>query len=320
MAEDLPWYWGTTTWGSLEGLQPIDDRGMLDQFNFGDGVTHWEVYAYDPMNQVICVAPNDNRIRFILRDDVDQETAERTVFEVADTYFPGILDAYDEQTHAAKIPGIQLIKWEHPNGYDLTVNRDLSEQGTEWEAGLLRDLARRHLISEFYGWGQTARYHAGQYNAGEVLGEYVEADWDAVQTYLDAHYPGYTVQEYQKEDYSEPFYRIVSDQEQSFHTKATLSFALWEQFGLVPSLAFPDEYAPTLSGHNALERRGDVTLDCALSITDVIALNRNLMVGDPLCNTAQKNADIDGDGTPDEADALAILKEIVEITKDFKEP
>ncbi len=56
---------------------------------------------------------------------------------------------------------------------------------------------------------------------------------------------------------------------------------------------------------------GDVTLDGTLSMTDLIALNHNLLCGEHL-NTAQVlTADYDGDGVPTASDALELLKQIL---------
>ena len=73
-------------------------------------------------------------------------------------------------------------------------------------------------------------------------------------------------------------------------------------------------------GRNALVKKGDVTLDCEVDIMDVIATNKYLLGAKKLCNTAEKNADVSGDGTPDESDSLAILKEVVGLTADVAEP
>ena len=58
---------------------------------------------------------------------------------------------------------------------------------------------------------------------------------------------------------------------------------------------------------------GDVDCDGKLGILDVITLNKNLMVNEPLTNKGRKNADVDKNGTIDETDALNILKAVVEI-------
>ena len=57
---------------------------------------------------------------------------------------------------------------------------------------------------------------------------------------------------------------------------------------------------------------GDLTLDRELTITDVIALNQNLLCGMKL-NTAQTAlADYNSDGIPDSSDSLELLRRIIE--------
>ena len=58
---------------------------------------------------------------------------------------------------------------------------------------------------------------------------------------------------------------------------------------------------------------GDMDGDKKLGIVDVIVLNKNLMVGEPLSDEAKENADVDQNGKIDETDALNILKAVVEI-------
>ncbi len=58
---------------------------------------------------------------------------------------------------------------------------------------------------------------------------------------------------------------------------------------------------------------GDVNCDGKVSIADVLTLNKNLMAGDPLSEQAQKNADVDRDGTPSSADALNLLKYTIKV-------
>ena len=65
--------------------------------------------------------------------------------------------------------------------------------------------------------------------------------------------------------------------------------------------------------YNHLDIPGDVDGSGTVSIVDVIVLNRHLMTGAYLIDYQKKLADIDGNGVPDETDALRILKGIVEI-------
>ncbi len=53
---------------------------------------------------------------------------------------------------------------------------------------------------------------------------------------------------------------------------------------------------------------GDVNVDGAVDILDVLTLNKNILAGDPLTEQGAQNADVDGDNKPTSADALCILK------------
>lgn len=53
---------------------------------------------------------------------------------------------------------------------------------------------------------------------------------------------------------------------------------------------------------------GDVDVNGTVDIIDVIALNKNLLMGEEISDQGKKNADVNQNGAPDEADALAILQ------------
>ena len=64
----------------------------------------------------------------------------------------------------------------------------------------------------------------------------------------------------------------------------------------------------TIAGEPSGITKGDVNNDGNVSIADVLALNKNLLAGEPLSEQGALNADADGDGTPSSADALMILQ------------
>ena len=346
--------WGVTgSWEAFQGMIQLNDRGVCgDQYYWKDA----EVYVQEEGNnqhRFVRVSPCTDEIYFTLRD----ETALTEAAGVLDAYFPGLLDGLDTVSYQNlgefRYYGEQASLVPAWMGDGHTFRLIVEKPDAETESAVLLALARNHMITEFYGFGETAHYQTGyipeplqeipptylvvEYgeNYGEIGRKCYEVwiDFEEVQAYLDANHPGYTVEsidtgythfiideegnETQVPTYQ---YRINGLEALDFYEKMDLAFELAAQFRIDPGIGWPESPDDTATGRNALERKGDVDLDTALTIVDVIALNRNLMVGDPLCNTAQKNADIDGDGTPDETDSLAILKEIVEMKKDFKAP
>ena len=71
------------------------------------------------------------------------------------------------------------------------------------------------------------------------------------------------------------------------------------------------EYPITLTG------TGDVNLDGGVTIADVLTLNRNLMIGDPLNEAQQKEADVNLDQSVDSADMLLILQRALLIVEEL---
>ncbi len=62
---------------------------------------------------------------------------------------------------------------------------------------------------------------------------------------------------------------------------------------------------------------GDVNLDGDVDLLDVLTLNRNLLVGEPLSGMAIPNADVDLDGKPTAVDALNILKFTIKLVTEL---
>ena len=84
-------------------------------------------------------------------------------------------------------------------------------------------------------------------------------------------------------------------------------------------MMYTNQGMPVIATEQAPLVLGDVNADGTLSIADVLALNRNLLAGDPL--PALQNArstelgylDFDGDGTLTQADVLGMLKRVLGI-------
>lgn len=340
--------WGVTgSWEAFQDMVQLNDRGVCsDQYEW----KNTEVYVQEEGNhqhRFVRVSPCTDEIYFTLRD----ETAITEAAGLLDAYFPGLLDGLD--TVSYQNLGQYYYCGEHASlvpsgtGDGHTFRLKVEKPDAETESAVLLALARNHMITEFYGFGEIANYQTGyadeplqEIQPTNLVVEYGEngrkcyevwIDFEEVQAYLDANHPGYTVEsidtgythsiideegnETQVPTYQ---YRITGLEALDYYEKMDLTFELAAQFKFDPGIGWLEAPGDTATGHNALERPGDVTLDCTLDIIDVIALNRNLLTGETLCNTAKKNADIDGSGTPDERDTLAILQELVGITKDFE--
>ncbi len=62
---------------------------------------------------------------------------------------------------------------------------------------------------------------------------------------------------------------------------------------------------------------GDVNCDGDVNLLDVLALNRNLLIGEELTDQGKANADVDKDGKPTAVDALNILKFTIKLVQDL---
>ena len=74
---------------------------------------------------------------------------------------------------------------------------------------------------------------------------------------------------------------------------------------------YMDSGAAKLTGHNDMEKPGDANLDGENTILDVIAVNKCILGVGTLDKTGVKNADMNGNGTTDPDDSLAILKAVI---------
>ena len=74
---------------------------------------------------------------------------------------------------------------------------------------------------------------------------------------------------------------------------------------------YMDSGAAKLTGHNDMEKPGDANLDGENNILDVIAVNKCILGVGTLDKTGVKNADMNGNGTTDSGDSLAILNAIL---------
>ena len=322
---DVDWYWGIATNDQFDELVPINN------YDWDGGGMVFLQHPDSDFPMLITAEPRENSIRFYLQNGADVDA----VLDVMEKYFPDIRASFDAA--GSEIHGLNIYYSDQE--YEFFMSKDACflelctevDNKAELESGLLLDLASAHLITAFYGWSSTANYSAGYIHRYTVLDGYKKnsCDWDRLQTYLDEHHPGCQVEQYEYHSESEEqlyeegtvLYRIHTPDTMSFKDRFELACELYKTYGLRFEVTFMDSAGGgTLLGHNALENKGDVTLDLELDIMDVIAANKAILGSYSLCDTARKNADISGDGTPDETDSLAILKEVVGITEGFVEP
>ena len=354
---------GMTTWKTFKGKNYVNDHGMLSGEN---GLLF--INETEKNNYVTVVKPRENVMRFILRDDVDIDTSAKQMVTLLEAYYPGILQNYDTEAHSAflfptpdkhfhedgtvcAVMFSQDPTWISQRAFELkiTSEQQLKEAVTQ-QTSILVDFARNHLITEFYGLGETASYSDGY--IGEVVNgdldilsgyEYFSsivqkdetgtkdvwtigpAKWnvDDVQNYLTEHHPGCMIELY-KTDYNVDgnedgtvtktplnYYHVISSEELSYRQEIELGGELYEQFGMRPRGGFMESNNLNATGHNALEQPGDTNLDCEVDILDVIAANKHILGVGTLDKTGLKNADMDGSGIVDSADSLEILKTIL---------
>ena len=307
-------YKNVTSWDVLAQYEPIESSGLFTRIGMKEGD---EVFT--GTNYLLFVHPSPDAVRFVLRDDAAIETAPLELAKVLDAYFPGIYEnmaAKDYETdhwwyYAGN--GIRLAQeWtpeENSRIFDLTFENS-PENADALEAELLLASARRGLLSEFYGFGETAECRKSWFFQNYKYPE-SKTDWNAVQTYLDAQHPGYTVTQHPDGLW---WINLTPDAPHGYREGIAFACELWDEFGILPAVTLTDKSdaePEILNGQNALERSGDTNLDCEVDIMDVIAANKHLLGVAQLDKTGMKNADTNGDGAVDSADTLDILKTIL---------
>ena len=329
------WY-GTADQTAFSDLDEVDVKGMFDAWSMGqstDGTTH--VYRKSNVSSLFyLVRSRENVLRFTLREDTDAAMAE--VLEVLEPYCPGLSAAYDGEKRGgtvwqdgrAPIDGERVSdfhrcyeiydveRWvgERSDTFDVEFGEGYRPDDAAADA-ICRALAARGLITSFYGWGETADYNAICSMTNDVL-SYTPGKLDAgaVQAYLDEALPGWTLDlggEGHNEDHIVPPAGTSSTEEIEAAGK------IYEAFGITAIFLALESTNEPLQGTNALARPGDVTLDCEIGMTDVVAAGESLLGARALCDTEQANFDVDGDGVPSTTDLLCIYKYVLGITDTF---
>ncbi len=78
-----------------------------------------------------------------------------------------------------------------------------------------------------------------------------------------------------------------------------------------------DTFTVTVTDGTDIVIQGDVNCDDSVDLLDVLALNKNLLVGEKLSEYGMINADVDRDGSTNSLDALNILKYTIAVIEEF---
>jgi hypothetical protein len=289
------YYIPSTTWSKYEDREPVNTYGLIGDEND-------LIFVDEDYNSFTIVSPRMNHMQFVLREDVDIHTAADQLAEALDAYYPGLkeglatdtLENYQYhiyQTNHVTLMQENLYPKSGSRKFDLRVNSSdlyypLSEKvspenADELEAQILLDLANRHLISEFYGWGETAFHTEGFIGVSDesgdvVLTDYqgfrrvisenengkefeiiVEPEWkpEEVQEYLTSHYPGLVFEPFRTvyEGIADAegkttetpctYYHIVSEEKVTNRQRLEIAGELYKQYGLRPGVMFMEQVA-----------------------------------------------------------------------------
>jgi len=185
--------WGTADGSEFQDMTLLDDKGMFSGVPRGEGIgtaDNYQVFTYhysfdreetwtdldtgetitemrhhegDP---VYVVCPRENSFRFVLKKDLDEAEAETKMLAILDQYYPEISTLYLNYKNGNNYYGVEMAKGTvFPvtiyDVYDYCIeisDRSETAGSAEITGGIMRDLAKAGLISEFYTWGQTANY------------------------------------------------------------------------------------------------------------------------------------------------------------------
>lgn len=162
-AADLPYCWGTTDSDVFSNMQQLDDKGMMAWVGKSYGAQdHYKVLAKENSSDTACSSfyvayINENQLRFKLRPGLN---AYNQAVEIIKQYYPKLAcDKYSSESDAYLY---RIVDPFAPEGTYELQNLQTEVSSAETADALMRDLAKAGLISEFYSWGQTARYYEVQ--------------------------------------------------------------------------------------------------------------------------------------------------------------
>ncbi len=276
------------------------------------------------------VMPYESRLQFRLRSDVKTESAAEQAALIAKKYFP----ESESCQHGLDSDRESYVITEH----------DEAARSEEKAARMMRELAAAGLISEFYSWGQTAWYRKmwngyltaySSYNVNYGAWAEKEIDWDGIKAWVEEAHPececryialdetelllklGYYDPDKGELKCKEPVFAVLVPEDYTSFRHMNLAMEIYGKFDLEPYLCLTAEESDneTLTGQNALAAAGDVTLDCAVDVSDAVLLARFCTEESTAVITEQgrQNADVNGSGNIDLDDVTAILRKVAKL-------
>lgn len=323
-AADPPYSWGSTTSDVFSDMQQLDDKGMLAWVGRSVGLgteVDYKVFTKhvvrdDPeveLDFLYVAHIYDDRLRFVLRSDLDEAEARQQAAEIIKQYYPTLA----EQKELESTVLFCMVKDPlTPEGtYELSVPGE-QKGDAETADALMRELANAGLISEFYSWGQIARYQNVEKYSGDAGLSYdtgsssnTAFDSDAVAEYLLANGFDCTIEK------GTEHYRIIPKEEMTFVEEFALAADLHEAYGYRPEYVCPASVDQTALGTNSLAVDGDINLDCSIDIADSVLLSRFIAEDKEIqiTSTGVGNSDLDKDGNITMSDVSVLLRNLAHL-------
>ena len=331
--------YGTAALADFGNYEIVDTKGMLGTVYVRYGKTGYQDKNGNNVMRnnvdIYSLHPRNEHIQFRLREGLEVDTSRAKVLEIAERYYPGVKAAWDSEFNSAWVgqgiekPDYQLSYAGFSQSKDYGLTYDLydtqkSDDSDQKSKSLMYDLSAAGLLSEFYGWGQTADYEKIEIGSGVLCypncsEDDEKYDLEAVKNYLTAHHAECnlvmigTQMEEAPNRYRYAF-RIEVPEAETAEDEFALAVELYEKLGIKAQYSVLETMPGSmLFGSNSMERPGDANLDCVVDILDVIAANKNILGVGTLDKTGVKNVDMNGNGTADSEDSLAILKAALDI-------
>lgn len=305
------------------------------------GETKIETTHYEG-DRLYVVMPRSNILRMVFRSDLDETEAKQKAVTILRKYYP-------EMLVDAKSTGFPAFFYHSaPYTYELCDRSDTAGS-EEVSAAIMKAMAQAGLITEFYTWGQTAQYQqvwityptayyptSQKWNSSYTALEDVTYDWTSIEAWVHEHHPeceficvtpddietAKLIGQYDPalnkvffKNNIEQMYAIVPPDGTAFSDHFAIAAELYEQYGLAAEWECPESTNEQMIGQNALAIAGDVTLDCAVDVSDAVLLARFCTEDSTAVITDQgkQNADVNKDGNIELADVTAILRKIARL-------